>query len=212
MTILVRLALWPLVNKQLHSQRALQKLAPEAAKVKAKAKGDKQLESKLLMELYKERQINPFSSLLPLIVQLPILIALFVVIRDIVKAGEIARLSYDSVKSLPYIKDVIAGHPAFNATLLGLVDLAKPNLALAVIAGATQFLQAKQLMPAKSDDPNAKALAATSYLFPFLTIFIAMSLPSALALFWAVTSLVALVQQGMVLRHDAKDLGAGDAK
>src|SRR5436305_1814739 len=71
LTVLLRLALWPLVSKQLHSQRAMQQLAPEVAKIKQKAKGDRQKESQLLMELYKERGISPFASMIPLLIQLP---------------------------------------------------------------------------------------------------------------------------------------------
>lgn len=206
LTILVRLAVWPLVSKQLHSQRALQKLAPEAAKVRAQAKGDKQKESQLLMELYKEKGVNPFSSLLPLFVQLPILIALFIMIQEIVKDGQIASLAYEPVRNLPFVRDLLAGNVQFKPSLLGLVDMSKPHLALAVAAGATQYWQAKQLAPAKSSDPQAKALAMTTVIFPFLTIFIAMTLPSALSLFWTVTSLVAIFQQQLVLKRDAHDL------
>ena len=207
LTVLVRLALWPLVSGQLHSQRALQRLAPEAAKVKAKAGGDKQLESKLLMELYKEKGVNPFSSLVPLFVQLPILLALFFMIRDIVQnGGIIGRLAYEPLRQLPYVAGIIRDAGQFHPSLLGLVDLSKPSLVLAVAAGLGQFWQAKQLQPAKSSDPQARMMAMTTFIFPFLTIFIAMTLPSALALFWTVTSLVAIFQQHLVLRQDARDL------
>src|SRR5438067_12708716 len=77
LTIIIRGLLWPLVSRQLHSQRALQELQPELKRIKAEAKGDRQLEGKLTMELYKEREINPFASFLPLLIQLPIFFALF---------------------------------------------------------------------------------------------------------------------------------------
>src|SRR5664279_555156 len=112
LTILIRGLLWPLVTKQLHSQRALQELQPELKRIKAQAKGDKQLEGKLTMELYKEREINPFASFLPLLIQLPIFFALFVVLRDIVKPGEIAKLTYEPVKHLPAIAEIIRNHAA----------------------------------------------------------------------------------------------------
>src|SRR5689334_17101374 len=76
LTIIIRGLLWPLVTKQLHSQRALQELQPELQRIKTEAKGDKQLEGQLVMELYKEREINPFASFLPLLIQLPIFFAL----------------------------------------------------------------------------------------------------------------------------------------
>ncbi len=82
-TVLVRLALWPLVRKQLHHAKAMRKLQPELKKVKKAAAGDRKEESRLQMELYKERGIKPFSSIGTLIIQIPIFIALYQVILKI---------------------------------------------------------------------------------------------------------------------------------
>ena len=76
-TIIVRLLMWPLVNKQLNQTKVMRKLQPELAKIKLKAKGNRQLEATLSMELYKERGVSPFSSIGTLLLQLPIFIALF---------------------------------------------------------------------------------------------------------------------------------------
>src|SRR3954463_3212504 len=114
LTIIIRGALWPLVTRQLHSQRALQELQPELKRIKAEAAGDRTLEGKLTMELYKEREINPFASFLPLLIQLPIFFALFIVLKDIVKPGEIAHLAYAPIKHLPAIADIINGKAPFH--------------------------------------------------------------------------------------------------
>ncbi|MBW3537868.1 YidC/Oxa1 family membrane protein insertase [Candidatus Parcubacteria bacterium] len=215
LTIALRLAMWPLIKKQLHSQRAMQALAPEVSKVRAKAKGDKQKESQLLMELYKERGVSPFASLAPLLVQLPILFALFVVLRDVVKAGEIARVAYEPIRQLGPIQAIIKDAASFHPSLLGLIDLSKPNIFLAVLTGATQYAQTKQITPKHPDaaDASAKAASAMTIVFPVLTAGIALTLPSALALFWTVTSLVAIWQQRLILRQDVVELEeAGDAK
>lgn len=210
LTVLVRLALWPLVAKQLHSQKALQDLAPEVSRVRKKAKGDKQLESKLLMELYKEREINPFASLLPLLIQLPLFLALFVVLRDMLKSGEVAKLIYSSLRDLGPIKAIIAHPGDFKPTLFGLFDLAKPSWILALAAGAAQYFQTSQLMPKNPDaDPQAKALANSSKLFPILTVIIGLRLPGALALYWTFASLVAIFQQHLLLNRDVEDLEKG---
>jgi YidC/Oxa1 family membrane protein insertase len=105
-TLLVRVLLWPLVRKQLHSQRAMQKLAPEIAKIKAKSAGDRTKESQMLMEMYKERGISPLASLVPLFVQLPVLFAFFFVIQHALKVAEINNLGYDWLKQLDYIKAI----------------------------------------------------------------------------------------------------------
>lgn len=210
LTIIIRLALWPLVAKQLHSQKALQDLSPEVAKVKKKAKGDKQLESKLLMELYKEREINPFASLLPLIIQLPIFLALFVVLKDVLKSGEVAKQIYGGLKHLGPLAAIIARPASLKPSLLGLVNLANPSWVLALTAGAAQYVQTAQLMPKNANaDPQAKAIANSSKLFPILTFIIGLRLPGALALYWTVASLVAIVQQHILLNRDVEELEEG---
>src|SRR5438552_9003613 len=84
-TILIRLLLWPLVKKQLHHAKAMRELQPELKKIKAAAKGNRQEESRLVMELYKEKEINPFSSLGIVIVQAPILIGLYLGLQKLIK-------------------------------------------------------------------------------------------------------------------------------
>src|ERR1035437_584073 len=76
-TIIIRLLMWPLVKKQLRHAKAMRELAPELKKIKVAAKGDRQKESAMTMELYKEREINPFASLGILVIQLPIILGLY---------------------------------------------------------------------------------------------------------------------------------------
>jgi YidC/Oxa1 family membrane protein insertase len=209
LTLVVRLLLWPLVTKQLHSQRALQSLQPELQRIRTQAKGDRQLEGKLTMELYKEKEINPFASILPLLIQLPIFFALFVVLSDVVKPGQIAHLAYDAVKHLGPIADIIKHGGSFQPMFLGLIDLAKPSPLLAALAGLAQFYQTKQLTPKNQPkDTQAQMMTMMTYTFPFLTFFVGLTLPSALALYWLVTSLVAILQQTLVLRRGEHQLEA----
>jgi YidC/Oxa1 family membrane protein insertase len=211
LTIIVRGVLWPLVTKQLHSQRALQELQPELAKIREQAKGDRSAEGKLTMELYKEREINPFASFLPLIIQLPIFFALFIVLRDIVKPGEIAHIAYPFIKSLAAVKDIISGSASFHPTLLGLIDLTKPSWLIALIAGLAQFVQTRQLAPKhQTSDTQAQMMAGMTYVFPGITFFIGLSLPAALSLYWTVSSLMAILQQYLVLRRDVRELEEGE--
>lgn len=210
LTIIVRAILWPLVTKQLHSQRALQELQPELVKIKEKAKGDRTLENQLTLELYKEREINPFASFLPLLIQLPIFFALFIVLRDIVKPGEIAHIAYPFVKSLGSIQSIIAGTSEFHPTLYGLVDLTKASPFIAALAGLAQFVQTKQLQPKhQTNDSQAQVMAVMTYAFPFVTFFIGLTLPSALSLYWTVSSVMAVIQQYIVLRRDVEELEEG---
>ena len=204
LTILIRLLLWPLVRRQLHHQKAMRDLAPEIAKIKAKTKGDRQKESQMMVELFKTKEINPFSSLGLALLQYPILIALFFVLQQIVDPGGIAAITYDFVAQLGVVKDIIANPGSFDPTFLGLVHMARPNLVLALFAGLAQYAQAKQLMP--KDTSKASPTAALGFnmtlIFPVLTVVIAAQLPSALALYWAASSAVAVIQQQMVLSEE----------
>lgn len=218
-TILVRFALWPLVRKQIHQQKALRELQPEIAKIRASSKGDKQKEGLLIMELYREREINPFASLGLIIIQFPILIALFVALRTILTDDKIVQETYSFVKELGYMKQVITNPDLFDPHLFGFVHLNQPYIPLAFAAAASQYIQTKQLMPkpkerkrlrdvlrrtAKSGD-NSEALAVMNQgmgsFFAVIMFFAAATLPSALALYWTVGSLVAIFQQRAVLQR-----------
>ena len=215
-TILVRLLVWPLASKQLHSQRAMQKLAPEIAKLRKKAGGDKQKESQMLMELYKEKGISPFASLTPILIQMPLLIAFYYALRHAVAAGDIANMVYPFVAKMEPIKDIIANPSAYKPLLFGFVNLAKPNIVIAVLAAVAQFVQTKQIMPKKSGekgDTAAQVAQISVLLFPFMTFLFAMSLPSALGLYWFVASLVSIFQQHLILRKDVEEMEEiGDKK
>lgn len=212
-TLVIRIILWPLVNKQLHSQRAIQKLQPEMNRIKKEANGDKQLEGKLVMELYKEKEISPMAPLLPLLVQLPVLFALFIVLKDVVMADNLAKMLYEPVKQLTAVADIVRHAVKFDPSFLGLIDLAKPSVIMAAAAGAVQFLQTRQLQPKHSStDAQAKTMNTMTYIFPALTVLIGLSLPAALALFWTITSLVAILQQHLILKRDVEELEKGGSK
>ncbi len=157
-TVLVRILLWPLVKKQLHHTRAMQQLQPDLKKIKQAAAGDRQKESKLMMELYKEKGINPFSSIGIVLLQLPIFIALYLSVRKIAdNPQEIINFSYSWLHSLGWVKDLIGNINQLDNTLVGIVDLTKhataggslywPAVIISAAAGLTQYFQSKQLLP-----------------------------------------------------------------
>lgn len=161
-TIIVRLSLWPLLRKQLHQTRLMRQMQPEIKKIKAQTKGDKQRESQLLMELYKERGVNPFGSIGVLFLQLPILIGLFRGLRLLAENKDtILNLTYSWVQNIGWMHQVQMDISKFDETLLGIVDLTRsgfgelgaywPVIALAALAGLLQFFQSSQLMPRSAD-------------------------------------------------------------
>jgi len=166
-TILVRLLMWPLIKKQLHQAKAMRELQPELKRIKLAAKGDRQKESMMMMELYKEREINPFSSIGLLIVQIPIFLGLYSGLNRIVQdQNAITTFSYSFIAKLPWIKTLAADPSKFDSTLLGFVDLTKaaidkggaiywPAMLIVAASAVMQYYQAKQLMP---DDKDRKTL------------------------------------------------------
>lgn len=156
-TAIIRLALWPLVKKQLHQAKAMKKLQPELKKIKAAAKGDRQKEARLQMELYKEHEIKPFSTIGTLIIQLPIFIALYQSVNKLIRDPNILFTdTYSWVRNLPFIQDLSHDISKFDHTLLGLVDLTKnaigpsglyvPALIIAIAAAISQYYQSKLMM------------------------------------------------------------------
>lgn len=210
LTLIIRLILWPLAGKQLHSQKKLQALQPEIAKLKKEAGGDRQKESALLMELYKEKEVNPFSSCLTTVVQLPFLIALFVVFSQAAKgANDVLPHLYPWVANIPYIKQVIANPSLFNPTLFGVISMAKPSIVLAILAGVGQYIQVKMITPSVpkgSKDPQAQMTSMMVYLFPLITVAIAWRLPAALPLYWLTTNVVAIIQQKIIADKEVVEM------
>lgn len=168
-TVIVRLLMWPLVKKQLHHAKAMRELAPELKRIKKEAKGDKQKESAMTMALYKEKEINPFSSIGLLIVQIPVLIALYSGINRVIKdPQQMVDFAYPFIQKIGNLPELAANIGSFDATLFGFIDLTKaalvpgggiywPAMMLVVGSAVTQYFQSAQLMP---NDKDARGLRA----------------------------------------------------
>ena len=133
MTVLIKLFLWPLSKQSIKSQKSLQDLQPKVDELKKKYANNKEAMGKEMIELYKKEKVNPFSSCLPLLIQLPFFWAVFLVFRDGL-----------SGKSLNLVYSFIDQPAAINSIFLGIIDLAKPNVILAVLAGLAQFCQIEE--------------------------------------------------------------------
>lgn len=211
LTILIRLALFPLTSKSIRAQKATQELQPKMEAVKKQYADDQQKQAAALMALYKENKVNPFSSCLPLLIQLPILIALYWVLRDGLAGNEITTGLYSFVHNPGKI----------NSLSFGFFDLnASKNYVLAVLAGAAQFWQAK-MMVAKQPPKEAGAAGKDEgmmammnkqmlYFMPFITVMICISLPSGLSLYWLFSTLLTVVQQIYIQREKKDDNEKGN--
>lgn len=169
-TIVIRLLMWPLIKKQLHQAKAMRKLQPEIKKVKAAAKGNRQEESKMLMELYKEKDISPFGSIGTLIIQFIVLIGLYSGLRQVVvHPSVIISNSYSWLTSLSWMKQLAGNIHLFDATLLHSVNLTKsalkpgggvywPAMVIVVASAVTQYYSSKQLLPTSKDSRSLKTI------------------------------------------------------
>ena len=238
-TIIVRFALWPLVKKQLHQTKAMQKMQPELARIKKRTKGNRQAESIQMMELYKQHDISPFRSIGILFIQLPIFIALYQVIQIFtLHIDQVAKYTYGFMLNLGPVKELIANPSSFNMELFGFVDLTQKaiitnpfaiNIALfilAVVAVITQYIMSKQTMPkqgsekrlrdilseaaegkeADQSEMNAIVMNKMMKFLPIMMFFVMISLPGALALYYTVSNLVAVIQQHSILKQDAEEM------
>ncbi len=209
LTIIVKLVLYPLSKKSIESQKSLQNLQPKLEQIKREHAGDKEASSRAMMELYKREKVNPLSSCLPLLIQLPFFWAIFQVFRNQL-AGQTLTLVYPFLYNPGTISPI-----AF-----GFFDFSKPNIILAILAGASQYFQAK-MMPVRPPSVNADGakdenMMATMnkqmlYVMPAVTIFICLSLPSGLAFYWLISTLLTIAQQWWVFRKD-KELNNTDPK
>lgn len=206
LTVLVKLILYPFTVAQIRQQRALQDIQPKINEIRSRLKDKKEEQAKELMELYKREKVNPAASCLPLLIQLPVFIGLFQALRD----GLASR-------SLQFLYPFVANPGSINNFFLGFVDLSKPNYVLAVLAGGVQFWQSWQIMrkPSPASPPPAEVkgkegakdedMAAIMnkqmlYVMPIVTVFIGVSMPGGLTLYWLVMSLLTVGQQALFLR------------
>lgn len=207
-SIVIKLILWPFSRASLKSQKALQQIQPKIEELKKQHGENKEDMAKAMMELYKKEKVNPLSSCLPLLIQLPILIALYSVLRAGLDSSHLSDL-YSFVKNPGEI----------NPFFLGFIDLSKSYVVMAVIAGIFQFIQTKMLMakrPPKAlqNKPGAKdenMLAMMNknmlYVMPVMTVVIGASLPGGLVLYWIVINIISIFQQLLVFhKKDEKNV------
>lgn len=210
-TVLSRLVLLPSFHKSLKHQKLMQNLQPKINEIKEKYKGDKQAEMQAMMELYKQHDFNPLSSCLPLLIQLPILIALYQVFIQSLNG-----------KNLEGLYSFVPNPGLINPTFLHFLDLSQPNIYLAILAAGLQYYQAKMILPKnKVLDQTAKMTAyMTMYYLPLITLFLGIKVaitiggdvkhigvgwPAGLVLYWIVTTLFTIGQQYYILRKEAKE-------
>jgi YidC/Oxa1 family membrane protein insertase len=189
----IRLLLYPLSEKAIQSQKALAQLQPEIKKIQKKYK-NKEEQGRALMALYKKYKINPMAGCLPILIQLPILLALY-------------RVFFTGLdpQKLNGLYSFINQPDSLNLMFLGVINLSQRSITLALLAGFLQFIQSKMMMPQKTGSQKDLKIGSLdfsslmthqmTYFMPLITVFIAWNLPAALPLYWIVIILFGIIQQ-----------------
>ncbi len=197
-TILIKFILWPFSKQALKSQKIMQELQPKIEEIKQRLGNDKEKLAMETMKLYRENKVNPLSSCLPLLIQLPFLIAVYQAFR-IGLTEEHFEILYPFVRNPEHL----------NPIAFGFLNMSTPNFLLALMAGLAQYVQTSMLMNKKPElknkDAKDEAMLASmnksmQYFMPFLTILIGMSLPAGLTFYWFLTTVLTVLQQKFLFK------------
>ena len=216
-TVLIRLIVYPLYRTQIRSQRAMQELGPAMNQLKAKYGKDRARFAEEQMKLYKEHGVNPAAGCLPLVLQLPILFALYSSLLQLgcgIGGGgsNCPGLTHDAAQSLlgplaGFITNPVREGGTLDTTAHWLPWLTQglqhpdPLFILPVLAGLCQLIASVMAMPAKpvqSDDPNQRMFQSMAYTFPLMTVVLGAQFPAGLTVYWIATTLFQIVQQYFV--------------
>jgi YidC/Oxa1 family membrane protein insertase len=202
LTVAVKTLLFPLTKKASIAQRAMREIEPDIRALREKYANDKQELSKRMILLYQEKKISPFSGCLPILIQIPIVIALYLLF--------LRGLSLD-----PSILYGFTPRPEALDLQFFVIDLAGKSIFLAILAGGTQFLQTKLMLPKPSPQPTSDPKKPPSfqeefqksmnmqmlYIFPILIGFVSFTTSAAVALYFVASNIFGIGQEFLIRRH-----------
>jgi YidC/Oxa1 family membrane protein insertase len=202
LTTLIRFILYPIFRKSARHQRVMQELQPKLKKIQDDHKSDRVKQGEAMMALYKEHNINPMSGFLLLLVQLPILIALYSIFRNL------------DPQSFTGLYSFVHAPETLNYVFGGLINLSERsivggNLIVLILAAVAQFYQAKLTIPPKKEGDvptQAEKLGQKMVLIgPVITVVVLWQMPTAVSLYWLTTSIFSIIQQVIVNKeHDER--------
>ena len=195
-TVVVKLILFPLSRKAIHTQVRMKEIEPELKSIKEKYKNDKQKQAMATMDLYRMNHVNPFSSFLLILIQIPIIFALY----KIFLSGGLPSINTEALYSF------IPSPETVDTKFLGLLEITKKSVILALAAGVSQYFQAKFSIPAlppknSAGKPSFQEDLARGmplqmrYILPVITFVISYSISGAVALYWTTSNVFAIVQE-----------------
>jgi YidC/Oxa1 family membrane protein insertase len=217
LTVVIRFILvWPSIS-QIRSTRSTQELQPKLKALQKEFSGNRQELAKRTMELYRQHKINPFSSCLMSLIQLPFIFALYQVFVSGIHIDPTTHLLDPARLNELYgpLRHAFE-HSTLSTLSFGFLDITKKgNIILAVIVGITAYYQTKMLIP-KQEPPKVKGaedeglqsamMRQMTYFSPLIMTFFTWSLPSGIGLYFLTSNVFSFVQQWLILRHDGKKL------
>jgi YidC/Oxa1 family membrane protein insertase len=231
--ITLRVILFPLFVKQIQSQRAMQKLAPEIKALQERYKGDRETLQKEMMELYRKEKANPLMGCLPILIQMPVFLALFHVLRrpDPDQTANTDLYGWTGLEAGPasdwntYVHAKLFGAPFWSTFLTSgdqLADVNSSALTVKLVAGVlgaamilTTFLTTRQMIlkTGWNEDPNQRMIQKVMlYGIPVIMIFSAGAFPIGVVIYWTVNNLFSLAQQQYVLHKYPPPAQSASAK
>ncbi|MEK7090321.1 MAG: YidC/Oxa1 family membrane protein insertase [Patescibacteria group bacterium] len=199
LTVIVRFVIFPFTHKSIKTQAKMREIEPELKKIRSETNGKQEEQARRTMELYKRHGVSPFSGCLLLLIQLPILIALYqLFIKDI-------------SASLSLLYPFVSPPEGIRFMFLGLVDMTKSSIPMAVIAALSQYFQMRLAMPSKTIEQKAESRSfqndfqkmfsqQAAYIFPVIILIISLKFPAAVALYWTTSNIFASVHEYIVKR------------
>jgi YidC/Oxa1 family membrane protein insertase len=199
LTIIIRLALYMPNQKALLAQKRMAEVQPKLNEIRTKHKDNQQKMAEETMKIWKDHKVNPVSSCLPILIQFPILIALFYVIQD--------GLNPDKTWLLYSFLDQV-NLSQIDTNFLNILELTTKNvIVLPLIVGALQFIQMKLAMSKNvkkdqiANDPNAMAQNMMLYMMPAMIAVFTASMPAGIGLYWGTSTFLGIIQQYFVNKH-----------
>ncbi len=210
-TIIVKLILFPLSKKAVRTQATMKLVEPELRAIKEKYKDNKQEQAVQTMRLYKERQINPFSSIFLLFLQLPIIFALY----KIFYSTGFSSVNTEILYSFVHVP------PAISNMFLGLIDVTQKSAILAVLAAVSQYFQISFSTPklgkrsenaGLQEDFARNMQVQMKYIFPIMILVISYNVAAGLAIYWVTSNLFMIGQELYIRNQMAKEAAVKTVK
>lgn len=201
LTVIVRIVMIPLMAKQTKSMYELQRIQPKIKELQQKYKNDKEKLQEETLKFYSENKVNPFGGCLPILLQMPILLALFQVLRNDFPEylATLAPAAEAAAKQFWIILPDLTASPSQIYGSDGLVA-ALPYLALVLMFGVSVWLP-QQLMPGEKQQKNTAAIMGVMFLYFGWTV------PAGVLVYWVTSSILGILQQQITLKLYAKKEG-----